>query len=492
MPAGRSAHATCAFGGKIYVFGGISADVYSSATNTVYVYDPQNDTWAQKAEMPYANAFCAIAVVDGLIYLMGGSQSISSPPAATVMAYDPVTESWVQGADMPTPRLLAAASVVDAKIYVIGGSTENWTSFCHPHVEVYDPATSTWTRRADMPTARTSLGSCVVDGKIYAIGGYLPTRACTINELYDPATDSWTARSALQQKRLGHFVGAIGDKIYAIGGSYPNPQPTHISIVEEYDTGLGVPSPDFNSDGIIDIEDLLRLIESWGRNDPAVDLAPAPFGDGVVNRADLEALMDLWGQEVPDPTLLAHWKLDEAEGADVLDGAGAHDGAVIGVPTWRPDAGKVGGALELDGATCILTDSVVNPNSGPFSILAWIKGGAPGQVIISQAAGADWLLADPASGALMTDLKNLNTRRPTALQSQAIITDGDWHRVGLVWDGVKRSLYVDGVEVAADTQGDLPDSDGGLYLGCGQDAGPETFFTGLIDDVRIYSRAVRP
>jgi len=46
--------------------------------------------------------------------------------------------------------------------------------------------------------------------------------------------------------------------------------------------------------------------------------------------------------------------------------------------------------------------------------------------------------------------------------------------------------------VAADVDADLACSEGGLSIGCGCDATPDTFFTGLIDDVRIYSRAVAP
>lgn len=33
---------------------------------------------------------------------------------------------------------------------------------------------------------------------------------------------------------------------------------------------------------------------------------------------------------------------------------------------------------------------------------------------------------------------------------------------------------------------------GGLNIGCGENMTPESFFSGLIDDVRIYGRAVRP
>ena len=70
--------------------------------------------------------------------------------------------------------------------------------------------------------------------------------------------------------------------------------------------------------------------------------------------------------------------------------------------------------------------------------------------------------------------------------------DGYWHRVGLVWDGLYRTLYVDDILVAEDTQDSLKDSDSGLYIGCGKNMEAGTFWSGLIDDVRIYNRAVIP
>jgi hypothetical protein len=73
--------------------------------------------------------------------------------------------------------------------------------------------------------------------------------------------------------------------------------------------------------------------------------------------------------------------------------------------------------------------------------------------------------------------------------------DGQWHHVGLVYDrnALHRYLYVDGAEVAKD-MGPVPaiGSDGGLYIGAGQALDAASFFSGLIDDVRIYNRAVSP
>jgi hypothetical protein len=76
--------------------------------------------------------------------------------------------------------------------------------------------------------------------------------------------------------------------------------------------------------------------------------------------------------------------------------------------------------------------------------------------------------------------------------SETVITDGQWHRIGLVWDGSNRTLYVDGVVVADDTQHGLEGSQMGLYICTGKAMEPGTYFSGLIDNVRIYNRAVYP
>ena len=104
---------------------------------------------------------------------------------------------------------------------------------------------------------------------------------------------------------------------------------------------------------------------------------------------------------------------------------------------------------------------------------------------------ADWLLADPR-GCLRTDLISAGRRAGGTLASEAIITDDSWHRIGFVWDGVYRVIYVDDVPVAEDTQRDLEGCVGGLKIGGGVDSAAGTLWSGMIDDVRIYSRALHP
>jgi len=199
--------------------------------------------------------------------------------------------------------------------------------------------------------------------------------------------------------------------------------------------------------------------------------------------------------EVNDPTLVAYWSLDETEGIVAHDSAGDNDGFVIGDPIWLPSGGQVDGAIQLDGIDdYVSTPFVLNPADSTFSVFAWIKGGTPGQVVISQAGndrGVNWLCADPLEGNLMTELKGPG-QSSVPLLSETVITDGSWHRIGLVRDGSHRMLYVDDVEVAKDAQDGLEPAIGGLYIGTGKAMEPGSSFSGLIDDVRIYNRAVTP
>jgi len=252
------------------------------------------------------------------------------------------------------------------------------------------------------------------------------------------------------------------------------------------------PSVDFNGDGRIEVGDLVALINNWGTVDSLCDVGPMPWGDGKVDAADLEVLMSEWGQEVNDPTLVAHWALDETEGMIARDSASGYDGTLCGGPVWEPAGGHIDGALRCDGVDdYVATPFVLDRIEGSFSVFAWVSGGAPGQVILSQKDEVNWLMADAATGALLTELGSTG-RQGQVLASQGLITEDTWHRVGFVRDGSDRILYVDDIEVARDTVTSLAESHGLLYIGAGKGLEPGTFWSGLIDDVRIYNRVVRP
>ena len=93
----------------------------------------------------------------------------------------------------------------------------------------------------------------------------------------------------------------------------------------------------------------------------------------------------------------------------------------------------------------------------------------------------------------MTDLK-IAGRSGLSLISPTAVNDGSWHHVGFVWDGRYRCLYVDGAEVVRDNEplAELESATGGLYFGAGKTFEKGAFWSGLIDDIRIYDRVMRP
>jgi RNA polymerase sigma factor (sigma-70 family) len=261
MPTARQALVAAAADGIIYTIGGWAGNRATgggAGLTTVEAYDPATDTWTRKADMPAERSHMTIAVVDGIIYVIGGHVSTVPPWVTSVVeAYDPATDTWTRKADMPTARYLLAACVVDGRIYVSGGFTEFGGGDCLPTVEVYDPATDTWTQASDMPRVRAAHSASVVAGKMYIIGGGAPegdTLPSTV-DAYDPETDTWTTAADFPNPRGTHAAAVVDGKIYTIGGD-TGPGTAALSIVEEYDPGL--------SGNIAITSSAGKLLRTWG------------------------------------------------------------------------------------------------------------------------------------------------------------------------------------------------------------------------------------
>ena len=178
--------------------------------------------------------------------------------------------------------------------------------------------------------------------------------------------------------------------------------------------------------------------------------------------------------------------------------SGRLNGVVHGTPRWRSGDGKIGGAMELDGTDdYVSVGNILNPGGGAFTVFMWVKGGRPGQAILSQSnktgTGEVWLGTDVLTGAVMTRLTD-GGRITQPLTCSAVVTDGAWHELRLVWDGSSRRLYVDGKEVATDKRklNALRSSTADFHFGAGKDLEPGSFWSGLLDDIRIHNGAMIP
>lgn len=199
--------------------------------------------WMTGAPAPTARTEVAVAVLDGLIYVVGGFERPGSwriwqsSVSTRVEAYDPATNRWSSKPDLPIGLHHAGAAAMDGALYVVGGFTGDGDTLWNPSDRVFrfDPAGDTWTERAPLPTARGGLAVTAFRGKLFAVSGYDGQENPVAVEVYDPALDQWAAVSPLPTPRDHLAAVAIGETLYAIGGRVRLNYRENLSTVEAYD-----------------------------------------------------------------------------------------------------------------------------------------------------------------------------------------------------------------------------------------------------------------
>jgi N-acetylneuraminic acid mutarotase len=212
-----------------------SEGVTASATLTVIPAVPAipANTWVTRAPMPTPRYFTSAAVLDGILYVVGGVSSNSLPYLPTLEAYNPATNTWTTKAPMPTLRHSPAVGAINGKLYVAGGN--HGTFGAQSVLDVYDPATNTWATKAPMPAGRGQPAGIVADGRLYVIGGYRTVEQTYVGtvEAYDPATDSWSTKAAMPTARFNATAAVLNGTIYVVGGY--NAGTASLRTVEAYD-----------------------------------------------------------------------------------------------------------------------------------------------------------------------------------------------------------------------------------------------------------------
>jgi N-acetylneuraminic acid mutarotase len=184
--------------------------------------------WEEMRPMPHPFAETACASLSGFIHVAGGrapagSQNLQWSDHIDTdehWLYDAAADHWHSQAPLPTPRNSAAAAVVNGVLYVIGGRTVSDGNT--PVVEVYDPGSDRWEQARPMPKAQAGLAASVLGGKIYVFGGeYFNAGGGVFPDAweYDPRTDEWRAVAAMPRPRHGLGAVTLDNAIYVLGGA---------------------------------------------------------------------------------------------------------------------------------------------------------------------------------------------------------------------------------------------------------------------------------
>ncbi len=128
-------YASAVVDSKIYVLGGTSNQVDDSqAWVANQIYDAEADTWSLGASLPTATYHGAAVATTGVmapkrVYVIGGG---FTEVTNVVNVYDPASDSWIAAASMPTNRSSLALALVNDVIYAMGGSL-GWEGEAFPY-----------------------------------------------------------------------------------------------------------------------------------------------------------------------------------------------------------------------------------------------------------------------------------------------------------------------------------------------------------------------
>ncbi|WP_169307115.1 LamG-like jellyroll fold domain-containing protein [Ferrimonas sediminicola] len=186
-----------------------------------------------------------------------------------------------------------------------------------------------------------------------------------------------------------------------------------------------------------------------------------------------------------DPTLVGYWAMDSGSAQTALDSSGnQHHGQILGAQVVP---GRFGQGLSFDGLDDLVQiphDAALAFGSGDdFTLAFWAQGvgSQPGWagVVTKSRDQAPWY------GIWVASNRRWTSGGPQNISGSKI--SAGWHHLVLVQTGGSRLLYLDGV---LNAQGSAQEASGVGDLVFGAALGVSEHFSGILDEVRLYRRAL--
>ena len=197
--------------------------------------------------------------------------------------------------------------------------------------------------------------------------------------------------------------------------------------------------------------------------------------------------------------LMGRWRLDEITGTTAIDSSVfGHTGTLNGGITFDTNSyeeARVGTGLMFDG-----TDDHISVPSTPalevtqaITVSAWIKGdvwgvGGHTNVIVRKEYPPKNYQVTIKDGKVGF---GLDASDPDVFLGDTVLNVDTWYHVACTWDGTNAIIYVNGVMDHASAfyyAAPITAASGNLFIG-GPASGTD-YFDGILDDVRLYNRAL--
>jgi len=201
--------------------------------------------------------------------------------------------------------------------------------------------------------------------------------------------------------------------------------------------------------------------------------------------------------------LVGYWSFDPGyvNGSNLMDQSGSGNTAVAAAPALV--SGEIGQALQFNGVSSYASVAVGTPLDlqSDISLALWVKttNSSRTEALVGKysAAGSEsgYLLRTTAAGVVELQLGGNNVAFGGRVATDGTkINDGNWHHVAVVIKlGVNVTFYVDGVASSTRAVGAAALANSSRFqMGLNPWSPYGTYFTGTMDEVRVYNRALSP
>ncbi|MBI2624582.1 LamG domain-containing protein [Candidatus Parcubacteria bacterium] len=196
--------------------------------------------------------------------------------------------------------------------------------------------------------------------------------------------------------------------------------------------------------------------------------------------------------------LVGYWSLNDGVGATATDFSGQKNhGTLTNMdPSTDWVNGRLGKALDFDGSNDYVNagGTVVSGVTNKLSVSAWVRNGLTnqGEFFVGNhqinAGLYDWGLYNAAAVNVYSFFIKNTSETVVNSNSVTLAAVNVWFHVVGVYDGANTRIYINGVQEDSDAQtGNVNNAGYNTIFGGGWNS---VYFNGLIDEVRIYNRAL--